>query len=212
MSAADSTRHQLQSKLIDSIIKYGAAIAMDCWLDKAKKVTFFGVTAHFIEETSDGFILNDRIICARDLHTDAKDGLYLRGKLLEYLTSYNLENLISKLVFVSDRGSNIRKALEIYEAIACFAHMVNNLVDSMLVEISDLVVSVKALVKYFKVTGLNAALDTTLKSFVPTRWNSVFYMIESVIINYDPINSILQEKKEGHRLNNIDLNALKVCD
>lgn len=203
-------RERLQRKMIDAVINFGGAIAIDCWLDKTKKITFFGVVAHFIEDANEQFILNDRIICARDLHTDMKDGAYLRQKLLEYLKSYNLDTHIDKLVFVSDRGTNVKKALEQFEAISCFAHMVNNLVDTMLIEISDLVVAVKALVKYFKVTGLNAALDTTLKSFVPTRWNTVFYMIESVIINWDHIQSILEEKREAHRINNINLNALKV--
>lgn len=102
------------------------------------------------------------------------------------------------LVFVSDRGTNVKKALELFGAISCFAHMVNNLVDTMLIEISDLVVAVKALAKYFKVTGLNAALDTTLKSYVPTRWNTVFYMIESD--NHRPATSLKRYWETRERL------------
>lgn len=168
------------------------------------------MTVHFIERKTNGFILNDRILCTRDLHVDAKDGEYIRRKLIEYLKSYSLDSLIDQFVFVSDRGSNIRKALEPYNAIHCFAHMVNNLVVHMLKEMGVSIAGVKALVKYFKVSGLNSILDETLKSFVQTRWNSVYYMMKSVIANWEQINDILREKGGVMRLANIEVEQLQV--
>lgn len=168
------------------------------------------MTVHFIENKLNGLILHDRILCTRDLHVDAKDGAYIRSKLIEYLESYSLGSLIDKFVFVSDRGSNIRKALEPYHSIHCFAHMVNNLVVHMLKDIDQSMTAVKALVKYFKVSGLNSILEETLKSFVKTRWNSVYYMIKSVITNWNQINEILREKGGIMRLVNIDVDQLQV--
>lgn len=69
---------------------------------------------------------------------------------------------------------------------------------------------VKALVKYFKVTGLNCKLTESLKSYVPTRWNSVFYMAESVVQNWKQIQEILISKKETDRMDEIDVERLKV--
>lgn len=211
MSTATSVREKLETTIYDAVRKFGGSISMDCWLDKTKKSTFFGMTAHFIEEAAHNFVLHDRIMCTRELHTDTKDGIYCRQKLLEYLESYNLTELIGRLVFISDRGKNIVKALEIYESINCFAHILNNAVIKMLEEIAASIMAVKALVKYFKVTGLNSSLGETLKSYVPTRWNSVYYMLRSVIANWDAIICILTSKAEMRRIENIDLSTLRVC-
>lgn len=183
---------------------------MDNWLDKTKKNTFFGMTVHFIEAQLNGLVLHDRILCTRDLHVDVKDGLYIRSKLIEYLESYSLDSLVDQIVFVSDRGSNIKKALEPYSSIHCFAHMVNNLVNNMLKNIDTTITAVKARVKYFKVTGLNSVLEETLKSYVKTRWNSVYYMIKSVISNWEQINEILRSKGGLMRIIHIDVEQLQV--
>lgn len=168
------------------------------------------MTVHFIEETANKLVLHDRILCTRDLHVDTKDGDYIRGKLLEYLQSYSLDSLINQFVFVSDRGSNIKKALEPFKSVHCFAHMVNNLINHMLKDHDLIMTAVKSLVKYFKVTGMNSVLDETLKSFVKTRWNSMYYMLKSVIANWDQINDILRAKGGLMRLANIDVEDLKV--
>lgn len=195
---------------METVNIWGGALSVDNWMDKTKKNTFFGMTVHFVEETANGLVLHDRILCTRDLHVDTKDGDYIRSKLLEYLESYSLDSLINQFVFVSDRGSNIKKALEPYKSIHCFAHMVNNLVNHMLKDHDVTMSAVKSLVKYFKVTGTNSILDETLKSYVKTRWNSTYYMLKSVIANWDQINAILREKGGLMRLANINVDDLKV--
>lgn len=200
----------MQQKIASTVNEWGGALSVDNWLDKTKKNTFFGMTVHFIEKMSNGFILHDRILCTRALHVDAKSGDYIRSKLIEYMESYSLNSVINRFVFVSDRGSNIRKALEPYDSIHCFAHMVNNLVVHMLKDMDRTIAAVKSLVKYFKVSGLNSVLYETLKSFVKTRWNSVYYMLKSVIANWQQINEILQEKGGLMRLANIDVEQLQV--
>lgn len=102
------------------------------------------------------------------------------------------------------------KALEPYQSIHCFAHLINNAVSKMLKDVKDFVDAVTALVKYYKVTGLNAALKVTLKSNISIRWNTVFYMLESVIQNWEGINEILTAKNEMDRLQNIDIETLNV--
>lgn len=168
------------------------------------------MTIHFIEKQLNGLVLHDRILCTRDLHVDTKDGQYIRSKLIEYLESYSLDSFVDKFIFVSDRGSNIKKALEPYNSIHCFAHMVNNLVNYMLKDIDTVVAAVKSLVKYFKVSGLNSVLEETLKSYVKTRWNSVYYMIKSVISNWEQINEILRNKGGLMRVTTIDVEQLQV--
>lgn len=50
------------------------------------------------------------------------------------------------------------------------------------------------LVKFFKKSGLNCDLNTTLKSFTPTRWNTVYFNLLSIKSNFADIQKILNEK------------------
>lgn len=190
--------------------KWGGAISIDGWLDKSKKVSFFGMTAHFIEEYADRFELNDRILCTREMDAETKDGPYIKSQIKEHLKSYNLYSFRKDFVFVSDRGTNMVSALKRFTSIHCFAHMLNNTVQNMLELIADELAPVKALVKYFKVTGLNSAMNESLKSYVKTRWNSVYNMIKSVVKNWDQIQEILISKRETERIANINVESLKL--
>lgn len=185
-------------------------MSIDGWLDKTKKVSFFGMTAHFIEEHADRLVLNDRILCTREMDAEIKDGPDIKSQIEEHLKSFHLYEHREQLVFISDRGTNMVSALRNMESIHCYAHMLNNTVQHMLDLISKELDPVKALVKYFKVTGLNCKMTETLKSYVQTRWNSVFYMIQSVLQNWKQIQEILLSKKETKRLDKIDIECLKV--
>lgn len=77
--------------------------------------------------------------------------------------------------------------------IHCFAHLINNTVEKMLKDL-ECVKAVSAIVGYFKRSGCNK-FGTTLKSNVPTRWNSVYFMFDSVLKHWDEIVSILRAKK-----------------
>lgn len=169
------------------------------------------MTAHFIEESTDKLVMNDRILCTREMDAEKKDGPYIKSQIKEHLKSFDLYSSRKKFVFVSDRGTNIVSALTRFHNIHCFAHMLNNTVRKILEVVKDEISPVKALVKYFKVTGLNSQLDETLKSYVPTRWNSVFYMIKSVLANWNDISVVLSSKGELERVATINVETLKVC-
>lgn len=165
---------------------------------------------HFIEEYADRFELNDRILCTREMDAETKDGIYIKSQIKEHLKSFNLYPYRKEFVFVSDRGTNMVSALKRVTSIHCFAHMLNNTVQHMLELIKEELAPVKALVKYFKVTGLNSGLNASLKSYVKTRWNSVYHMIKSVVQNWDQIQEILILKKETERIAHINVESLKV--
>lgn len=95
--------------------------------------------------------------------------------------------------------------------IYCIDHLLHNTLQKSINDVpavSELSNSCSKLVKYFKVTGQNANLDTTLKSFSPTRWNTIYYLFVSVQNNWSEIIQILQQKNELHRTNNINLNSI----
>ena len=70
----------------------------------------------------------------------------------------------------------------------------------------------KNLVCHFKHTGLQRKLSKTLKQECPTRWNSTYLMLESIVEQYDSIHDILKERSELRFLYAVDQDLLKeVC-
>lgn len=114
------------------------------------------------------------------------------------LTQFDCE-LNEKIRVVTDRGSNMKAAFEHARNIFCINHLINNVIERSISESSEVnavVTTCSKLVKYFKKSGSNSALNTTLKSYTPTRWNTVFYLLSSIQINWVDITQILQEKHE----------------
>lgn len=93
----------------------------------------------------------------------------------------------------------------------CINHLMHNTLQKSMENIPDvanLIHSCTKLVKYFKVTGLNSNLNTTLKSFSPTRWNTIYYELVSIEANWAEIVQILQQKNEMNRVSTINLNVI----
>lgn len=75
-------------------------------------------------------------------------------------------------------------------------------------ELANIVSHSTKLVKYFKKSGANSSLGLSLKSFCPTRWNTVYYLLKSVDSNWTEIISILKEKGQEYRIEGINKNNL----
>uniref|UniRef100_A0A0A1XIJ5 Transposable element Hobo transposase n=1 Tax=Zeugodacus cucurbitae TaxID=28588 RepID=A0A0A1XIJ5_ZEUCU len=69
-------------------------------------------------------------------------------------------------------------------------------VENEVSELLDLVNRCSKLIKYFKKSGQNTILTTTLKSYCPTRWNTIFNLFKSVELNWMAISQILMGKKK----------------
>lgn len=191
---ADELRAELKKIVSSAIKKYGGAISIDGWSDKYKKSQFFGVSIHYISCESGELVLNDRTLLLRELDDDEKkDGEYVKRKIDEYLKDFELLRYINNITFVTDRGSNMVTSLRFNNRIHCFAHLINNTVEKILKDLTC-VKSVSSIVGYFKKSGKNK-FGTSLKSHVSTRWNSVFYMIDSVMTHWEEISSILRTSK-----------------
>ena len=88
-------------------------------------------------------------------------------------------------------------AFQEFEHINCANHLLNNVVEKSIHDVPSIDILINKstkLVKYFKKSGVNTHLNTTLKSYTITRWNTVYYMLKSIIVNFDEIISILLEK------------------
>lgn len=109
------------------------------------------------------------------------------------------EEVKTNIKFLSDRGANIKYGLikEGFMRLACYAHIIHNLVSYMLDEpnVHEIVLKCSKLSSYFKNSGLNTQMPTSLKRHVPTRWNSVFTMLEAIIENYQQVYDLLLTKQ-----------------
>ena len=77
-------------------------------------------------------------------------------------------------------------------------------------QIKALLAGSKELVRYVKKSGLMRHLKTALKQEVSTRWNTMFYLLHSMLSNFDEIHHILTTRGEGYRMAAVDKALLEV--
>lgn len=199
----------IKPKLFAIALQTAISFTVDEWTDKYSNQSYLGITAHFVDPKG---ILNDRTIALEHLppghrHTGAFLMKFIKGTMEKYGLRNLLQQIPQKFVFVSDRGSNIRYALDnlIFDnRVSCFAHFINNLVMRML-EQEDavkIISKVGSIVTFFKHTRMNSQFKKKLRQVCKTRWNGTYYMLESYIINEQELTEELRKNmslrlKEG---------------
>lgn len=128
-------------------------------------------------------------------------GAVLIDHILEIFKEYGLSpmEVLTHVIFLTDRGANIKYGLinAGYRRLTCYAHIIHNLVSAIIGEtkVSSIVDKCATLSSYMKNHGLNKNLRPTLKRYTPTRWNSVYIMIDCIIKSYGPAYDILIAKQ-----------------
>lgn len=126
------------------------------------------------------------------------------------LNIYNCK--LEDAIIVTDRGSNMVAAFKQFRHIYCIDQLLNNVIEKGIKEvdeISELCNLSSKLVEYFKISGENSKLNSSLKSFCPSRWNTMFYLLESIENNWLEIRKFLKVKNELQRIENINLSYVK---
>jgi len=121
-------------------------------------------------------------------------------------------NLDAKSVIVTDRGANMVSAFKENVHINCIDHLLNNILEKCMEREATVSFQSKLcrkLVKYFKKSGLNPLLKSSLKGYSPTRWNTMFFVFQSIEQNWADIDKILRDKNELHRVLNININHVR---
>ncbi|CAF5095494.1 unnamed protein product, partial [Rotaria sp. Silwood1] len=96
------------------------AVSPDLWSDKFKQNSSLGLTAHFVD---DQHILHFIDLCCEPYNEIDKTA---GNSITAALSRFGLDQLMDKITFVCDRGSNLIKALEDYQVVHCFPHRLNN--------------------------------------------------------------------------------------
>ena len=75
----------------------------------------------------------------------------------------------------------------------------------LVTEIKSNISAVKSITTYFKQFGPNKKLKKNLKQSNETRWNTILYILKSYDENRDDVEMILNLKRQGHLLLDIDM-------
>lgn len=187
----------------------GGGICLDIWTDRVRKISYLGVTVHYVDAN---FVLHSRVIDNKPLPSEqSKTGQFLHDQMKSILNEYDIDIESKLITFVTDRGSNIVKALEKYTRHNDGPHFFHNTVQKVFLigTPKEILKCCKELVTHIKHAGLNDLFSPSLKTFIETRWNSVLELLESILANWDKLIELLVERNESHYLANILPDDLK---
>lgn len=198
------------------------AATTDMWTDNYKKRSYISLTLHFIEDWE---LKMHNVYTGQFPIDERKTGENIRKCLKTFFVSWKIDcpqnNILSKLTWVTDQGSNIKSALEGVTRINCAAHMLSNTLkhtfdtkflmgedeNCVTRPIINLIHTSKTLIGYMKRTGDINKLSKTLVQEIDIRWNTRLIMLVSIEEQYEEIIKLYEN--EPHRFNNIDRTLLQ---
>lgn len=198
----DLAKKKVKSKLQHAYQEFGGfACTSDLWSDDFRQKNYITVTAHVSVLGEDEISHERYIIGVKEVKEVVKTKEVIEEHILDILSWYDFsENDAKSIFFVTDRGSNF-KAITKFKRSNCYAHMLNNIVKAMCkdTELSEVITNAKDLVRYIKKSGLNYRCDLRLKSYCETRWSTVYTMLNSILIKFDEVYKVLDERQHQKR-------------
>ena len=121
-TALDQKTNLLASLKLAISNNSGFGVTSDLWTDDFKKLTYLSCTAHWLENRKRK---NSGIFC-KLFQAERKTAENIRHKLVINMTEVGLEeSMLKNITFVTDRGANIKKALECFFWLPCCCHVLN---------------------------------------------------------------------------------------
>ncbi|CAH0731019.1 unnamed protein product, partial [Brenthis ino] len=167
-------------------------ITTDIWTSSQTE-SFIGVTAHYLDSNFNPKQVLLECKGLNESHTSAN----LARALKTVTDEWNVRNKVN--FAISDNARSIVKAIETelqWKHYGCYAHSLNLIVASALRPLDALIENVKKIVAHFN--GSTGATDMLLSyqiknmadcgepkrliQQVPTRWNSIFYMLRRFVL------------------------------
>lgn len=179
-------------------------LTTDCWTSRVT-TSFMAITCHFIENWHMSSCLLDCFEFS-ERHTAEN----LANELLRVAAEWGLEKKV--VCCLTDNAANVTKAVTLtkWPHLPCLAHTINLVVRDALKGPQPIIDKVKEAVEYFHRSGPGSKKlkETQEEKNMPqlrpkmdcvTRWNSTYDMLQSFIINKDPIISTLAVMDAGVR-------------
>ncbi|CAH0726848.1 unnamed protein product, partial [Brenthis ino] len=173
-------------------------LTMDCWTSQVMDA-YLAVTAHFLIDFEMKTVL---------LHCEHFSGTHTADALAEVLKAIALEwNIVEKITLaVSNNSTNITSAIAKtgWPFFGCFLYKLNLIIEKAIVLLDYILEKVKKIVGHFKKSNLATEslakyqIDCEKKTValqliqsVPTRWNSVYYMLERFLKLQGALQAVL---------------------
>lgn len=195
------SKYEVLSSLVKSklsLIEY-LTITADIWTDTINTKSFLGVTVHFLNLSK--LNLENVTIGVLELgecHTSSNICDWFDNILKDWgIKKHQI------VTVVTDSGENIMSAVKTTfgneKHLPCFTHTLNLVTQRALDNLQDIqtiISKIKSIVTFFKQSvsasdELRKLCNLKLKQSVPTRWNSIFYMIERFVSCSNHIASVL---------------------
>lgn len=163
--SADEKKKQFRSEINEVVNSGGASATIDMWSDNYVKRNFLGVTLHYQKD----FKLFDIVLGMKSMDFERSTGDNILRKLKTLFSEFGVQN-IEAIKFITDRGTNIVKALEHNTRLNCSSHLFYYFLSfDKTTELTEILESCKKIVKYFKKANLQHKLQTSLKNQCPIR-------------------------------------------
>lgn len=183
----------------NAILNSECSATTDMWTDDFKKTSFLTMTVHFFNED---FILKKHVLFTgmfgEPKEIVKKSGENIKGEIIKQFESLGYDGeLLKKIKFVTDLGSNVVLALEDYSRDDCRAHRLNTILqntfdsDDVPLIITKTIKICKNIVSHLKRSAKNNLLAKAVVQECETRWNTNLEMIQSVTEQYDRIKELL---------------------
>ena len=203
-------RKQLIEALKDVLCEVNTiGMTTDMWTEDYHKTSYMSITCHFITSEFEliGKVLTTAVFPPEERHT----GENIRREIIRLLvTEYGLDPLVlSKVVWVTDQGSNIIAALRPYTRLDCQDHVYNTVMrhaldpsqlEQVAPEVASTIQAAKSLVKFVKKSGIAALLPKTVNQMGDTRFSTVYLTLKSIQDVYTELREILEGRGEAHRI------------
>lgn len=207
VDSAKQCKIQIKSELQKALNFPGEfAIAVDLWKDQYKCTTYAGIVAHYNIIENDKIERKSLVCLVNEVDALTKTAKCLRTHIIKAFDEiFDIDEsvFVTKVKRITDRGKNIANAMSTDGGVHlyCYCHLINNLVDNICKngQVQILISNASSLTNYMKTSGMNTFLPSTLKSFVTTRWNSVYMMLKSIYDNFDEIYNLLLKKEQETR-------------
>jgi hypothetical protein len=119
---ARKAREETAKEVAPLMKQFRCAATTDCYTDDFKKDKYIALTLHFVKD----WAMANRLLFVQSLNGEAATADNLLAALYKYANEAGIEReLVDRLYFVTDAGSDIKKALELLKWFYCMAHGLN---------------------------------------------------------------------------------------
>lgn len=189
----------MKSKIREAMnISGSIACTSDTWTDDFKQRTYISITCH-INLVTESCISHERLeIALTEIEEDVKSSDVIKRYIFSTLNEYGLtdEEISGNIYFVTDRGSNF-KAIVAIDRFNCKAHMLGNVTKEMCTEgrVAEIISNADHLIKYVKKSGLNSKDGISVKTKCPTRFNTVYISLGSIVNSWEAMYRCLEKRQ-----------------